>query len=87
MDQSCDPPVPTTVWDQFFHGCGLGRHGPASLLALLDVAHGYAVVAPPWIRGRGAPSAARSLVQRPAMGWVQGLRVTHPRPDMVMLSS
>ena len=38
---------------------GSWRHGTVSeALALLDVAHGYACGAPPWIRRRGADTGA-----------------------------
>jgi hypothetical protein len=40
--------------------CGLGRHGPISVVGAPRRSYGYAVVAPPRIWGRGARNAARS---------------------------
>ena len=37
---------------------GYGGTGPSPALALLDVAHGYACGAPPWIWRRGADNGA-----------------------------
>ena len=41
---------------------GLGRHGPSSVVGAPRRSSGYAVVAPPWIWGRGAPNAGCSPI-------------------------
>ncbi len=55
-----DPPAPTVVDPMINQPAGYGGTAPSSSLELLDVASGYAFVAPPRIWGRGARNAVRS---------------------------
>ncbi len=63
MDQPRNRHAPIATDDMTLRGCGLGRHGPDSASRCYSVVRaprrsfGYAFVALPRIRGRGAPNA------------------------------
>ena len=57
MDQPRNPHVPNTLNDMILRDCGLRRHGPVSVVEAPRRSFGYAVVASPRIRGRGARNA------------------------------
>ncbi len=66
MDQPRNRHVPNTKRDNALEVCGLGWHGPISVVgarptpsAWVPRSYGYAFEAPPRIWGRGIPNAAR----------------------------
>ena len=63
MDQPRTHHVPIHMQHRDFVGRGLGWHGSASVVGAPRRSSGYAVVAPPRIRGRGTPNAARSFTR------------------------
>ncbi len=59
MDQPRNRHVPNTMTDMILRVCGLGWHGPISVVGAPSRSDGYGVVAPPRIWSRGIPNAAR----------------------------
>ena len=59
MDQPRNRHAPNTMTDISLRVCGLGWHGPISVVGAPSRSDGYGVVAPPRILGRRIPNAAR----------------------------
>ena len=55
MDQPRNRHVPNTMADTIVRLCGLGWHGPISVVGAPSRSDGYGVAAPPRIWGRGIP--------------------------------
>ena len=55
MDQPRNRHVPNTMADMVLRVCGLGWHGPISVVGTSRRSDGYAFEAPPRIWGRGIP--------------------------------
>ena len=60
MHHRRNPRAPIVMTDMTLRDRGLGRHGPASFVGAPRRSLGYAFVAPPRIRGRGAPGTRAS---------------------------
>ena len=58
MDQPRNHHVPNTVADRNIRVCGLGWHGPISVVGAPSRSDGYGVVAPPRIWGADDPARA-----------------------------
>lgn len=63
MDQPRNRHVPINWQHKNLGGLRLGWHGPASVVGAPRRSYGYALVAPPRIRGRGTPNAARYIAR------------------------
>ena len=59
MDQPRNRHAPNAMADLNTQVCGLGWHGPISVVGAPSRSDGYGVVAPPRTWGRGIPNAAR----------------------------